>query len=138
MPDFEYPVRADAYRNLRAGGLSIRDRRTDSDTYGEVIDHVDRIVIDDAEVVVYAGKRQLVADGGSKNVHAMFRGTSHVPSDEEYFHPMKAPQRIGYDVDTETCFHVDGEAIVGADRVVIDTRDGATNIAGVGIDLHQN
>ena len=138
MSNFQYPVRADVYRNLNVDGLSIRDRRTDAETYGKVIDHVDHVIIDDAEVVVYDNKREMVADGGTKNVHAMFRGTVDVPSNEDVFHPMKAPQIIDYDVDTETCFHVDGEAIVCADRVVIDTRDGATNIAGVGIDLHQN
>ena len=135
MSNFQYPVRADVYRNLNVDGLSIRDRRTDAETYGKVIDHVDHVVIDDAEVIVYENKREIVADGGTKNVHAMFRGTVDVPSDEDVFHPMKRPERIEYDVHCKQCFNIDGDPIVSADRVLIDARDGYPLIAGVGIDL---
>lgn len=67
------PTAVDVYRNLNDHCLSVRSRETE--TYGTVIAHVDRAVIDDPTFVVQPAGRERVRDEGRKNVHAFVRGT---------------------------------------------------------------
>lgn len=64
--------KVDVYRNLHKDCYSIKSR--ESDTYGEVVDHCDRVCIEDAEFVVRESGRDRVRSSGRKNVHAFVRG----------------------------------------------------------------
>lgn len=65
-------TKVDVYRNLQKGGLSIRSRETNS--YGLVIDHDEKVILEDVEFVVNESGRQKVLEEGVKNVHAFARG----------------------------------------------------------------
>ena len=67
-------LRCDVYRDLNDGCLSVRSRETGSDTYGTVVEHVDSIIINDADFIIQSAGQQKVRDDGVKNVHTMVRG----------------------------------------------------------------
>lgn len=62
----------DVYRNLNNDCYSIKSRETD--TYGTVIAHRDRVCVENAEFVVREAGRDRVRSSGRKNVHAFVRG----------------------------------------------------------------
>lgn len=68
-------VQVDAYRNLRAGGYSLRDRKT-----GRVVAIVDAVTLRDAKFVVQPAGRTRVLATGRKQVHAFVRGTVNAPT----------------------------------------------------------
>lgn len=65
----------DVYRNLNQDCLSVRSR--ESDTYGQVIAHVERAIVNGVEFVVQPAGRQRVLEDERKNVHAFVRGVWH-------------------------------------------------------------
>lgn len=68
-------VQVDAYRNLRAGGYSLRDRKT-----GRVVAIVDAVTLRDVKFVVQPAGRARVLATGRKQVHAFVRGTVNAPA----------------------------------------------------------
>lgn len=65
-------TKVDVYWNFHDNIWSIRSRETES--YGLVIDHQERVVVEDVEFVVSEKRRQDVLEEGVKNVHAVVRG----------------------------------------------------------------
>jgi hypothetical protein len=129
-------IRADLYFNLQDDVLSVRDRRSESDSYGTVVDHTDYAFIRDPTVVVYDSKRQQAVDG-PKNVHAMLRGDVYREIGHDHFHPAKRPREIEYDVTHEQCFVWDGRGITSASAVEITVADGRPRIAATGIQYNE-
>lgn len=117
--------RADVYAHTRKQTLSVRDRRTDSETYGQVIAHPSSVRIHDTNVVTYEDKRRKAARTGRKNVHAMFRGDVLVIDKLTGF-----GEPIEYTVDREGCFYADGERVLGADVVEVSA-DGTIRAVGI-------
>lgn len=78
--------RVDAYKNLNTdNGVSVRCRETGTETYGRVIEVVERVCIEDATFIVGEKGRERVRESGTKNVHACVRGEwtdATVDSDE--------------------------------------------------------
>ena len=115
----EEPIRGDVYANLHEECLSVIDRRTDSEEYGNVVAHIQACVIDDVDVVTYEGKRREAIEDDRKNVHAMFRGTV------QRYYPNAVtiddrPVSVSYHMDRSGCFYTeDGARVTGADRVEI-------------------
>lgn len=111
--------RGDVYMDSNTGLLSVVDRRTDSNTYGRVVDKREAVLVRNAEVIVSQTKRREVLREGVKNVHAKFRGTVEpgtIEPDPSWIH-------VGYDVERPGCFYVrqQGSTLLQADRVCITT-----------------
>lgn len=118
------PIRGDVYRNLNDDCLSIVDRRTDSDTYGEVITHTPGVIVKNADVVTYEGKREDALESGCKNVHAFFRGTVS-RYDPQAVMEMGEPTTVTYQMEREGCFVTDdGQTLLEADVVEITLEHG--------------
>jgi hypothetical protein len=119
----ERPVRGDVYRNLQKDCLSVVDRRTDSDTYGEVIAYMQACTITDAEVCVYENKRQQSIEEDCKNVHAFFRGTvgTYDPKALESYVPIS----VSYKRNREGVFYTDNlKQVLEADVINISRKHG--------------
>jgi len=67
--------RVDVYRNLNEDCLSIKSRDTDSDDYGTVIGHADLVLLSDVEFIIQESGQEKTRETGTKNVHAVVRGT---------------------------------------------------------------
>lgn len=78
-------MKADVYRNLHKGLMSIRSRETHN--YGRVAAHSNYIRMRDCVFVVNERGRQKVIETKRKNVHAFIRGT--------------ITRAMGYHVDTK-------------------------------------
>jgi len=70
-------MKVEVYRNLHQKCWSVRDCKT-----GKVVDHVQKIHLEDAELVVRPAGRAKVLREQRKNVHAFVRGwiSSYTPS----------------------------------------------------------
>jgi hypothetical protein len=66
-------TRVDVYHNFHTGSWSVRSREPEN--RGRVIAHEDAVCVKDAEFVVSQAQRQKVLETGTKNVHAVVRGT---------------------------------------------------------------
>ena len=69
-------MKADVYRNLNNGKYSVRSR--EPGTYGRVIGHEDRLLIENVSFVVQPAGRERVLREQRKNVHAFVRGDCYV------------------------------------------------------------
>lgn len=65
-------MKVDVYRNLNDDCISVRSR--ESEDYGAVVSHEQKVHISDAVFVVQQSGRQRVIESGQKNVHAFVRG----------------------------------------------------------------
>lgn len=65
-------VKVDAYLNLHKDCVSIRSRETED--YGKVVAHRQKVHVADAEFVVQPSGRERAREQGVKNVHAFVRG----------------------------------------------------------------
>ncbi len=117
-------IRGDVYRNLNDDCLSVVDRQTDSDTYGEVIAHTDGVIVENASAVTYEGKRQDALESGCKNVHAFFRGDVG-RYDPQAVMELGEPHNVSYQMEREGCFITDdGKTLLEADVVEITREHG--------------
>lgn len=65
-------MRIDCYKNLQKNCISVRSRETED--YGRVVAHRDKVYVVDAEFVVQPAGQRRVRNTGTKNVHAFVRG----------------------------------------------------------------
>jgi hypothetical protein len=65
-------MKVDVYRNLHDDCLSVRSRETED--YGTVVSHEQKIHVRDAQFVVQQAGQQKARENGCKNVHAFVRG----------------------------------------------------------------
>lgn len=65
-------MKVDCYLNLHDECVSVRSRETES--YGQVVSHEQKVHVADAEFVVQPAGREKCRETGTKNVHAFVRG----------------------------------------------------------------
>lgn len=62
----------DTYLNFHKDCVSVRSR--ESDDYGVVVSHEQKVTVVDAEFVIQEKSQQRCRESGTKNVHAVVRG----------------------------------------------------------------
>jgi len=62
----------DTYLNLHKDAVSVKSRETEN--YGTVVSHEQRVCVSDVEFVVQPAGRKKCIESGTKNVHAFVRG----------------------------------------------------------------
>jgi hypothetical protein len=65
-------MKVDVYLNLNEECVSVRSR--ESEDYGRVVAHKQKVHVSDAEFVVQPSGREKCRESGVKNVHAFVRG----------------------------------------------------------------
>lgn len=68
-------TRVDVYKNLHDDCISIKSMDTDSDEYGTVVGHTQFALLEDVSFVIQESGQQRARESGTKNVHAVVRGT---------------------------------------------------------------
>ena len=107
-------MKVEVYRNLHQKCWSVRDCKT-----GKVVDHVQKIHLEDAELVVRPAGRAKVLREQRKNVHAYSMGTLNLD-----MFTMNEPQ----DRDGELLFHLPGAEL----------RSGSFPHSGLGWGCHKS